>query len=35
MGEAGAAALKTVQAAALRLLRAEVVNQPVLTTGTG
>jgi DNA repair protein RadC len=30
MGEAGAAALKTVQAAALRLSRAEVINRPVL-----
>ena len=30
MGEAGAAALKTVQAAALRLVRAEVQGQPVL-----
>ena len=30
MGEAGAAALKTVQAAALRLVRAEVLNRPVL-----
>ena len=32
MGEAGAAALKTVQAAALRLVRAEVQSQPVLTS---
>jgi DNA repair protein RadC len=31
MGDAGAAALKTVQGAALRLVRAEVVDQPVLT----
>ncbi len=31
LGEAGAAALKTVQAAALRLVRAEVMNQPVLS----
>jgi DNA repair protein RadC len=31
MGEAGAASLKTVHAAALRLVRAEVVNRPVLT----
>jgi DNA repair protein RadC len=31
LGEAGAAALKTVQAAALRLMRAEVIDQPVLT----
>ena len=31
MGEAGAAALKTVQAAALRLMRAEVQGQPVLS----
>ncbi len=30
VGEAGAAALKTVQAAALRLSRAEVLGQPVL-----
>ncbi len=30
MGEAGAAALKTVQAAALRLVRSEVQAQPVL-----
>jgi len=30
MGEAGAAALKTVQAAALRLARGEVMQQPVL-----
>ena len=30
LGEAGAAALKTVQAAALRLARAEVLNRPVL-----
>ncbi len=31
LGEAGAAALKTVQAAALRLVRAEVVEQPLLS----
>jgi DNA repair protein RadC len=31
LGEAGVAALKSVQAAALRLLRAEVADQPVLT----
>jgi DNA repair protein RadC len=31
LGEAGVAALKSVQAGALRLLRAEVVDQPVLT----
>jgi DNA repair protein RadC len=31
LGEAGAAALKSVQAAALRLMRAEVIDQPVLT----
>ncbi len=30
MGEAGVAALKTVQAAALRLARAEVIDRPVL-----
>ncbi len=30
MGDAGAAALKTVQAAALRLVRAEVADRPVL-----
>jgi DNA repair protein RadC len=30
LGEAGAAALKTVQAAALRLVRAEVMDRPVL-----
>lgn len=30
MGDAGAAALKTVQAAALRLVRAEVIDLPVL-----
>ena len=29
LGEAGIAALKTVQAAALRLIRAEVMNQPI------
>ncbi len=31
MGEAGIAALKTIQAASLRLARAEVINRPVLT----
>jgi DNA repair protein RadC len=31
LGEAGAAALKSVQAAALRLMRAEIIDQPVLT----
>jgi len=31
LGEAGVAALKSVQAAALRLLRAEVIDQPVLS----
>jgi len=31
VGEAGAAALKTVQAAALRLARAEVIDRPLLT----
>jgi DNA repair protein RadC len=31
LGEAGTAALKSVQAAALRRLRAEVIEQPVLT----
>lgn len=31
LGEAGGAALKTVQAAALRLSRAEVLNRPVLS----
>jgi DNA repair protein RadC len=31
LGEAGVAALQSVQAAALRLLRAEVIEQPVLT----
>ena len=30
LGEAGAAALKTVQAAALRLVRAEILNRPIL-----
>lgn len=34
LGEAGAAALKTVQAAALRLLRGKVLHQPVLQTFT-
>ncbi len=33
MGEAGAAALKTVQAAALRLVRAELRDQPILSSG--
>jgi DNA repair protein RadC len=32
LGEAGIAALKTVQAAALRLMRAEVIDQPILST---
>jgi DNA repair protein RadC len=32
LGEAGAAALKTVQAAALRLARAELVDQPLLSS---
>ncbi|GAB0112886.1 RadC family protein [Acidisoma sp. C75] len=32
LGEAGIAALKTVQAASLRLIRAEVMNQPVLSS---
>lgn len=32
MGEAGVAALKSIHAAALRLLRAEVIDQPVLGT---
>jgi DNA repair protein RadC len=32
LGDAGAAALKTVQAAALRLVRAEVQDRPVLTS---
>lgn len=32
LGEAGAAALKTVQAAATRLARSEVMNQPVLNS---
>jgi DNA repair protein RadC len=31
MGEAGPAALKTIQAAAVRLARAEIVDQPILT----
>ncbi len=31
LGEAGAATLKSVHAAALRLLRAEIIDQPVLT----
>ena len=35
MGEAGAAALKTVQAAALRLARAEVQDRPVLSHWDG
>ena len=30
LGEAGAAALKTVQAAALRVVRAEIIDRPVL-----
>jgi DNA repair protein RadC len=32
LGEAGAATLKSVQAAALRLMRSEVIDQPVLTS---
>jgi DNA repair protein RadC len=32
LGEAGLAALKTVQAAALRLIRAEVLDRPLLTS---
>ncbi len=32
LGEAGVATLKSVQAAALRLMRAEIIDQPVLTT---
>ena len=35
LGEAGVAALKTVQAAALRLARSEVMNQPVLSNWDG
>ena len=35
MGEAGAAALKTIQAAALRLMRAEVLDRPVLGNWDG
>jgi DNA repair protein RadC len=35
VGEAGAAALKTVQAAALRLSRAEVMDRPVLANWNG
>lgn len=35
LGEAGVAALKTVHAAALRLARSEVMNQPVLTNWDG
>ncbi len=31
LGEAGAAALKTIQAAALRLLKADVIDRPVLS----
>jgi DNA repair protein RadC len=31
LGDAGAAALKSVHAAALRLMRAEIIDQPVLT----
>jgi DNA repair protein RadC len=34
LGEAGIAALKTAQAAALRLIRAEVVDQPILSSWT-
>lgn len=33
LGEAGAAALKTVQAAALRLARSELLDQPVIDNG--
>lgn len=32
LGESGIAALKTVQAAALRLIRAEIMDQPILAT---
>jgi DNA repair protein RadC len=32
LGEAGVAALKTIQAAALRLMRAEVIGQPILSS---
>jgi DNA repair protein RadC len=32
LGEAGVAALKTIQAAALRLMRAEVMDQPILSS---
>jgi DNA repair protein RadC len=32
LGEAGIAALKTVQAAALRLIRAEIIDQPILAS---
>ena len=35
VGEAGVAALKTIQAAALRLARSEVINRPVLTNWDG
>jgi len=35
LGEAGIAALKTVHAAALRLARSEVMNQPVLSNWDG
>ena len=35
LGEAGVAALKTVHAAALRLARSEVMNQPVLSNWDG
>ena len=35
MGEAGSAALKTVQAAALRLMRSEVQDRPVLSNWEG
>ncbi len=34
LGESGAAALKTIHAAALRSARAEVINRPVLAIGT-
>lgn len=32
LGEAGVAALKTIQTAALRLMRAEILDQPILTS---
>jgi DNA repair protein RadC len=32
LGDAGIAALKTIQAAALRLMRAEVIGQPILSS---